>query len=227
MNLSTKFAFVAIACFTICFASGCVGPMACGPGGCDAATGPLAFNSCDGCSDCEGCGELYIDPWINHPADCCDPCDQCGNFNGQSCGKCRSVFSGIKSLWGYRIDNGCDDCGNSGCGGGCCAPEPSCGALGGLSCGCEDVCSGGCDGGGCEVSCGMEATCGFEVGSQSACGSCSSCQGGGDGIHYVSSEPVLSEPIDPSMISRPYQPHRTKKIFRPKTNVAGGGSGHR
>jgi hypothetical protein len=219
MNLSTKIAFTAIACFTICFASGCVGPMACGPGGCGGpASGPLALNSCGGCSDCQGCGELYVDPWINHPADCHDPCDQCGNHNGQSCGKCRSVFDGLASLWGYRCDTGCDDCGDSSCDGGC-GPAPSCGALGGLACGCEGSCDGGC-----EASCGMEATCGFEVGSNSACGDCASCTGGGDGIHYVSSEPIYSEPIADSMISQPYQPHRAKKIFRPKSNVAGGGS---
>lgn len=113
-----------------CLATGCVGPMACGPAGCD-ARGPLAFNDCDGCGACDGCGELYIDPWINHPADACDPCDRCGNYNGQSCGKCRSVFSGFRSLWGYRCEpgpsgcdvgggcdsiGGCDGCGN--CGGG-------------------------------------------------------------------------------------------------------------
>lgn len=218
MNLSTKIALTAIASFTICFATGCVGPMGCGPGGCDGGpTGPLAFNSCGGCSDCEGCGELYIDPWINHPADCHDPCDQCGNHNGQSCGKCRSVFDGFASLWGYRCDSGCDSCGESSCGG--CGPEPSCGALGGLECGCDGCCDGGC-----EVSCGMEATCGFEVGSSSACGGCSSCSGGNEGFHYAGSEPVLSEPISENMISQPYQPHRAKKIFRPKANVAGGGS---
>ncbi|MEM9367738.1 MAG: hypothetical protein AAGD07_17240 [Planctomycetota bacterium] len=74
-----------------------------------------------------------MDPWINHPADCCDPCDHCGNYNGQTCGKCRPVFAGIKSLWGYRCaDN---------CGGGCDAG--GCHAGDGCTGGCESGCCGG------------------------------------------------------------------------------------
>ena len=118
---------------SLIWATGCVGPLACGPTG---DCGPVAFSSCDGCGDCEGCGELYIDPWINHPADVCDPCDRCGNYNGQSCGKCRSVFSGIASLWGYRCDVGC------GCG------DVSCGGCDGVIDGC---CGDSCDG--CDSGC--------------------------------------------------------------------------
>lgn len=98
-------------------ATGCVGPMACGPTG------------CDGRGHGRGCDELYVDPWINHRADICDPCDGCGNYNGQSCGKCRPIFTGYRSLWGYRMDPPpppCDHssgCGLEGCGleshGGC------------------------------------------------------------------------------------------------------------
>ncbi|TWU16611.1 hypothetical protein [Allorhodopirellula heiligendammensis] len=106
---------------------GCCGPLwnhggyagACG-GGCS-----------DGCGACDGCGELYVDPWINDPADCCDPCDSCGNFNGQSCGKCRPVFAGIKSLWGYRCADSCGGGCDGGCDGGC-----STGSCGG-DCGCD------------------------------------------------------------------------------------------
>ncbi len=117
--------------------TGCVGPMACGPTG---DCGPIAFSSCDGCGECEGCGELYVDPWFNHPADVCDPCDRCGNYNGQSCGKCRSIFSGVASLWGYRCGDECCGCGDTSCGGcdhaaggGC---GPSCG-------GCDSCCQAG------------------------------------------------------------------------------------
>ncbi|MFZ5832016.1 MAG: hypothetical protein ACOY3P_18180 [Planctomycetota bacterium] len=39
---------------------------------------------CDGC----GCGERYWGEWYNDPVDCCDPCDQCGNFTGGSCATC-------------------------------------------------------------------------------------------------------------------------------------------
>jgi len=122
------------ACVT--FSLGCAGPMwnpGCGTG-CSTACD-------DGCGACGGCGELYVDPWINNPADCCDPCDACGNFNGQSCGKCRPVFAGVKSLWGYRCE---DNCGSGACGGGC------------------D--SAGCDGGGCDSGCGGGGDCGCSGG---------------------------------------------------------------
>lgn len=102
---------------------GCCGPM--WRPGCATGCGPTCG---DGCGSCGGCGELYVDPWINEPADCCDPCDSCGNFNGQSCGKCRPVFAGVKSLWGYRCVDNCD----SGCDSGCDA------AIGGGGCGCGD-----------------------------------------------------------------------------------------
>jgi len=132
MSLTQRFSATLFGLSLLWF-TGCVGPMACGPNG---SCGPIAFGtSCDGCGECEGCGELYVDPWINDPADCCDPCDKCGNHNGQSCGKCRSVFDGIASLWGYRCDSGCDDCGNSACGGGCGLA---------VSSGCDSSC-GGCD----------------------------------------------------------------------------------
>lgn len=134
-----------VATLALSLSAGCCGPMwtaGCRTGTCDGGlcASPISIGhaACDGgcgacaggCSACDGCGELYIDPWINHPADCCDPCDSCGNHNGMSCGKCRPVFSGIKSLWGYRcVDNcgGCDDCasgpfntcGGGGCDGGC------------------------------------------------------------------------------------------------------------
>jgi hypothetical protein len=105
----------ALLCSTLLAITGCVGPAGCGHGN---SCGPLAFgDSCGGCGDCDGCGELYIDPWINEPPDCCDPCDRCGNHNGQSCGKCRSSFHGWASLWGYRYDNPCESCGDGACGG--------------------------------------------------------------------------------------------------------------
>ncbi|TWT74784.1 hypothetical protein CA85_00690 [Allorhodopirellula solitaria] len=108
---------------------GCCGPMwqhgSCAGGGVGGCS--------DGCGACDGCGELYVDPWINHPADRCDPCDSCGNYNGQSCGKCRPVFAGVKSLWGYRCDDGC----GGACGGGC-----------------GGACDSGCDTGSCGGDCG-------------------------------------------------------------------------
>ncbi|TWU33023.1 hypothetical protein [Novipirellula artificiosorum] len=131
MSLLRKLSIILVS-VSLLGAAGCVGPMACGPMGCESggACGPIAWGAaCGGCGECEGCGELYVDPWINEPADCCDPCDQCGNYNGQSCGKCRSVFSGIESLWGYRCGNDCS-CSDMACGGSCggCGGCDSCGS---------------------------------------------------------------------------------------------------
>jgi hypothetical protein len=132
------FSLVVAASFAV---TGCVGPLACGPAGCD-VSGPVALNQCDGCDACDGCGELYVDPWINHPADVCDPCDRCGNYNGQSCGKCRPMFAGFRSLWGYRCDPpppvACGGCGSNSCD----ACAPACDACGDCAGGCGD-CAGG------------------------------------------------------------------------------------
>ena len=191
--------------------SGCVGPNAHGPlGGC---CGPIALGGgcnsggCTDCGDgCSGCGELYVDPWINNPADCVDPCDTCGNYNGQSCGKCRPMFEGIRSLWGYRCGNDCGcgaeptcavstggflggcKCGVESCDGGCgeCYLEPSCGIGGGCDGGCGSSCGPSC---GCEGGCSSSfgPSCGCEGGCASGCGAsggCESCGGvGGDEIY--------------------------------------------
>lgn len=138
--------FILLLLISFVLSTGCCGPLwraggcagvACGvPGGSCGVAGGCGSGGCgsggcgDGCGSCDGCGELYIDPWINHPADCCDPCDSCGNHNGMSCGQCRSVFTGIKSLWGYRCADNCggcescdagpfNTCGGGGCDGGC------------------------------------------------------------------------------------------------------------
>ncbi len=117
---------VLLLALSMTFTIGCCGPMwraGCCDSGCNTACG-------DGCGPCEGCGELYIDPWINEPADCCDPCDACGNHNGQSCGKCRPVFAGVKSLWGYRCEDQCGGgCDSGGCDSGCSGGD--CGCSGG------------------------------------------------------------------------------------------------
>ena len=220
-----------VACFTLFASTGCVGPMACGPCG---SCGPVGLNACGGCEDCSGCGELYIDPWINEPANCTDPCDQCGNYNGQSCGKCRSIFDGFPSLWGYRCDSGCDSCGVADCRGGC-GPSAGCDAgCGGCDscggalevacglepdCGCDGGCDGGCDacsGGLVEVGCGIEASCGCD-------GGCASCGGGGSVFALDAGDTGYHQSIvvNPTPAKDPYRPSRTKQIFRPKSNVAG------
>ena len=200
---------LAVACGIIA-SVGCVGPMGCGPSG----LGPLALNDCDGCGQCDGCGPLYIDPWINHPPRCPDPCDVCGNYNGQSCGKCRSVFDGVSSLWGYRCgdeggcDAGCDSgCDSGSCGGGCgpllplgnmnaACGEPTCGAL-------EVGCCGSCDSG---------------VGCDSAgCGCCSGSLAGGvvstpGEITVVESGEAHSD----DNVAEVYRPTRERRIFTPR-----------
>ena len=218
--------------------TGCVGPM--GAGCCGPA---VPGSAC--CNDCTGCGELYIDPWINHPADCVDPCDQCGNHNGQSCGKCRSVFDGISNLWGYRC--GCEPCGGpitlggcDGCGAGAC---DTCAVGCDPGCGCEScvgpVIEPGC---GCEgaCSCGVEPGCGFELGC--GCGNACSCgaepgcgvemgygmesdYGGGEVIY--DGVPMIGETHSPAVggvpvAPAPYRPHREKRIFNPRPSVARG-----
>lgn len=193
--------------------TGCVGPMGggccntnggavCGAKFCDSCDSGCGDPTCVGCDSCTGCGELYVDPWINHPADCVDPCDSCGNFNGQSCGKCRPIFAGFKTLWGYRC--GCDpgpvattdrsfaprcSAGCTGCDS--CSVEPACGCEGACSCGgvfepgcgleptcgCEGACSCGSV---FEPGCGLEPTCGCEgpCDCEPACGCEGACSCG-------------------------------------------------
>lgn len=191
--------------------SGCaVGPMACGPNAC----GPIALgHPCGGCGNCDGCGELYIDPWINHPPDACDPCDSCGNYNGQSCGKCRGVFAGIRTLWGYRYDGGCDSCGDASCG---CDGAPACGP----SCGGCDAC------GHHDASCGMEqeVACGVEY--DASCGMESLAMEGipttDDRVVRIITEPTPAKKINPAQSGlRPY-PQDTPRIFKARPQVANG-----
>jgi len=42
--------------------------------------GVLGFHCC---GVCNGCGPTYCGDWCDSPPDCCDPCDQCGNYIGQ------------------------------------------------------------------------------------------------------------------------------------------------
>ena len=98
MALAYRLALLSFA-IMLCLTGCCTKPLICPNGAC----GPIAFGSaCQGCDHCDGCGELYIDPWINHPAGPCDPCHECQGYNPHSCGNSRAVFSGFPSLWGYR-----------------------------------------------------------------------------------------------------------------------------
>ena len=181
--------FVALISFTGC----CTRPMIC-PNG---VGGPLAFTStCAGCDQCDGCGELYVDPWINHPAERCDPCDGAGNYNGQSCGECRSVFVGFPSLWGYRATPmGCDGCGDPGCAGGYHDGNSGC-----------DSCDGGCSGSKGKVL-NVQPMEVPQVDSQV--------------MRIVEPTPagkvIVAQPSD----SR-YRPYRSREIFHDRQNVASG-----
>ena len=198
MSLTNRLCVV-VACMSLAWLTGCTctGPLACsGNGACctDGTCGPLG-TACGGCGACEGCGELYIDPWINHPPDCCDPCDRCGNYNGQSCGKCRSVFFGVASLWGYRCgDTGCNECENAGCTGGC-----------GVSDGCCDSCDGGCD-----SCCGSGLATSGEV-----------YESDGQVVRMVEPTPAR-QIIGPAPSESHYVPHRSRRIFRARPEVAEG-----
>lgn len=175
---------------TVCFLTGLFASGCCGP---------MRFHGCN-----TGCGELYVDPWINDPAQC-SPCDACGNHNGQSCGSCRPMLYGAKTIWGYRYDGGCG-C-DGGCDGGC---DSGCVEVAEPTCGCGVA---GCD----EASCGLEPTCGIE-----GCGGCSECSGGGH-RQYVDNGLMEGESIvDESDLqrSRVVIP-RSKRIFR-GTAVANG-----
>lgn len=70
-----------------------------------------------------GCsGDLYYNEWISDPPDCCDPCDNCGNWcEGGGCCRRRPIWHGLQALWGRRY---CPSCGEYGpsygeSGGGC------------------------------------------------------------------------------------------------------------
>lgn len=198
--------------------TGCVGPMACGPMGCSGPVVSAHGNCGSGCGDCcNGCGDKYYDEWINHPPSCTDPCDSCGNFQGQSCHACRPILSGFKSIWGYRCDPppvGCASagCDNLGCRGGC---EPGCGI---------ETCSGGCD---------------------SGCSSCNG--GHAVGEHYstphdgmmnqVPVEVPYEQPIhsqssmttQPRIVRgtpavKPFQPQRSRQIFQARDPQASRGT---
>lgn len=83
----------------------------CGGGGCGSCLSHVKSHIHDGLTCGSGCGQLVWDEWIDNPPDCCDPCDDCGNWTGvQSC------FPRLLShcnLWGLRTGactDGCSTC---------------------------------------------------------------------------------------------------------------------
>lgn len=109
--------------------TGCVGMRSCSVGG---------AMSCSG-----GCGEIYVDEYLNHPP-VCDPCgsscdggcDSCGTASscgggcGGSCGggcggtdfigaqgtPCRPILARLSKFWGVKyVPASCGNCGVDGC----------------------------------------------------------------------------------------------------------------
>lgn len=113
-------------------ATGCIsidGRNACGPRGCSTgacqtgcstcgdatyAGGPLArligFEGAGGCNSCgagklsgAGCGELYVDEWLNEPP----TVDNCGCGECQTCGR-QPIRSLLSTLWGETYSGSCE-----------------------------------------------------------------------------------------------------------------------
>jgi hypothetical protein len=96
-------------------------------------TSGLQFLSGQRCSSCgpttfaeksvcrTGCGEIYWDEWLSDPPDCCDPCDDCGNWVGpQACCRKRPMGGLWSMLWGCRGESCAEgECCDDGCVGGC------------------------------------------------------------------------------------------------------------
>ena len=117
----------------------CVNRPFCATGACD--PGPVATGGCaSGCcgplagavgnalSCGAGCGEIYVDEWVSDPPDCCDPCDNCGNWVGpRQC--CRPLsFLNPCNWFGVRYHDDCGGCGT------CSACLPACDSCGGGGC---------------------------------------------------------------------------------------------
>lgn len=128
-------------------ASGCCGPMGCGPGceipcndcagvgvaGNYISNGPLEGlrNWRKGLTCGYGCGETYVDEWISTPPDCSDPCCNEQWVGGAVASRpfCRPCNLGwqpgmlLGGLYGKRYCSGdasstpCAGCGDVGCGG--------------------------------------------------------------------------------------------------------------
>lgn len=138
--------------------TGCVGM---GHGGLGGGL-PCNCNDCGGCGDCDatlgpghggpltslrnwrrslvcggGCGEVYYGDWINHPPNCCDPCDNQVAVVGphQRVRPLRATARLLSGLYGVRY---CDQCNMA-------ADECCCDSGCGVS-GCDGDCGGGCAG---------------------------------------------------------------------------------
>ena len=144
--------FLLLSAFSVFASTGCCvnrayGPVdpcvkGCGGGDCHDGTchggGHAKCDSCGGAKPRIGswinsklscgsaCGEVYWDEWISDPPDCCDPCDDCGNFVGpQACPPKFRAGRWLDVLWGCRGEE---------CSCGECCPEPVCPTCDGHGC---------------------------------------------------------------------------------------------
>jgi hypothetical protein len=149
--LAAALAALANGCCADChsYACGGFGGVAAGPEPCSACGerepcggGWGLFGCCRHLWACNsGCGDTYCGEWFSDPPDCCDPCDCCGGWTGDSCCGPHWLGAGLCSLWGFRYmphawGAGCCDCGYRGEG------PCDCSSCDGGSCGC-----GSCNGG--------------------------------------------------------------------------------
>ena len=118
-----------LAAVLVCLQTGCASHF-CATGACGAVPGGVVTECSDcgggGCGSClgrvkshihaaltcgSGCGDLVWDEWIDNPPDCCDPCNDCGQWTGiRSC--LPSPFN-YCNLWGARTGDcsaGCSTC---------------------------------------------------------------------------------------------------------------------
>lgn len=110
----------------------------CDGGACQDYGGHASCNSCGGSrprlvtwlnsklSCGSACGDVYWDEWLSDPPDCCDPCDDCGQYVGpQACPPKFRPGSWFGVFWGCRGEE---------CSCGECCPEPACPSCDGHGC---------------------------------------------------------------------------------------------
>jgi hypothetical protein len=83
---------------------------------CECYGGPFAWlhKALNPESYCGGCGELYWGDFHSYPPDCCDPCNRCGQWTGESnCGACRHNYrcGRCSGCYGDPCNDSCGECG--------------------------------------------------------------------------------------------------------------------
>lgn len=94
-------------CGPSCGSAGCCPSLTCSPCG-----GGIKYWLNGRCYCGKSCCDRYWGEWVSDPPDCCDPCNQCGNFVGpRGCGP-----GPIRRLLSHIACNSCcNSCGGAGC----------------------------------------------------------------------------------------------------------------